>query len=194
MKSVRLALTLVAACAVPAAAQDAVQARMQAWSQALGVECAHCHVPGAWSDASKPAFDFAQRMTRMVSGVNAGALKGVGEIACWTCHRGQPVPARLPRESWEAIQARHAADFAGAANQSLGMSVYAASLGVECAHCHVAGAWTDLSKPSMSKVPTMLSIFEQIPTFFDASRRPRTQCFMCHQGKLKPELVPPAAR
>ena len=88
-------------------AQDDVQARMQAWSRALGVECTHCHVDGAWTDASKPVFEFAQRMNRMVSALNAGPLKDVASISCWTCHRGRTAPPRLPRESWEKIRAEH---------------------------------------------------------------------------------------
>lgn len=33
----------------------------------------------------------------------------------------------------------------------------------------------------------MLSLFEEIPTYFDAVRAPKLQCFLCHQGKVKPE-------
>src|SRR5688572_33490966 len=78
-------------------AQDDVQARMQAWSRALGVQCAHCHVDGAWTDASKPVFEFAQRMHRMVAALNGELLKDVEAITCWTCHRGRSIPARLQR-------------------------------------------------------------------------------------------------
>ncbi len=78
-----------------ASAQTAVDARMQAWSKALGVECVHCHVQDNWTDASKPTFEFAQRMSRMLAALNAGPLKEVGEISCWTCHRGRSIPARL---------------------------------------------------------------------------------------------------
>jgi len=69
-----LCLTLVS----PAAAQDDVQIRMQTWSRALGVSCAHCHVPDAWADASKPTFDFARRMSRMLDGLNEGPIQALG--------------------------------------------------------------------------------------------------------------------
>lgn len=114
-------------------AQTAVDARMQAWSKALGVACVHCHVQDNWTEPSKPAFEFAQRMSRMLAAVNAGPLKEVGEIGCWTCHRGRSIPARLARDACETIRADHITEFADRPNRAIAMSVYAASLGVDCA-------------------------------------------------------------
>ena len=158
------------------------------WSKALGVECSHCHVDGNVTDASKPTFEFAQRMNRMVAALNAGPLKDVEAIGCWTCHRGRPIPARLPRESWEKIRADHIAEFADRPNRAIAMSVYAASLGVECSHCHESDRALN-TKPAKALVrEKMLPIFEEIPKHFDkAGRVPSTQCFMCHQGRTKPE-------
>ena len=177
--------------ATGAAAQDDVQGRMQAWSKALGVDCAHCHVADQWTDASKPTFAFAQRMDRMLSALNVDTLKDVGAISCWTCHRGRAVPARLPRATWEAIRADHLAEFEGSPDRAITMSVYAASLGVDCSHCHETDRTLN-TRPPKAMVPKMLSIFEEIPKHFDkAQRMPTTQCFMCHQGKTKPERQPP---
>ena len=182
-------IALVSAAA-PAAAQDDVPSRMRAWSAALGVQCTHCHIADTWTDASKPTFEFAQRMSRMVAALNAGPLKNVEAIACWTCHRGQARPARLPRPLWEGIQSAHAADFASKPDSALTMSVYAASLGVECAHCHDTGNWTAATRPAHAMVGKMLAIFDEIPKHFDNSRRPVTQCYMCHQGERIPERRP----
>jgi hypothetical protein len=168
-------------------AQDAVRARMDLWSASLGVGCDHCHVPDRWADETKPTFDFARRMSRMVDGLNTGVLKELGGVTCWTCHRGQPRPARLPIETWTAIRDRHTADFARKPDRALVMSVYSASLGVACTHCHADGDWAATSKPAHTTVETMNRIFEEIPRYFDASvRAPRTQCFMCHQGAVSP--------
>jgi formate-dependent nitrite reductase cytochrome c552 subunit len=191
MRAALLCTAFTFGAAAAAVAQGDVASRMQAWSKALGVECVHCHVPDRWADASKPAFDFAQRMNRMVTALNAGLLKEVGEISCWTCHRGRSIPARLPRESWEKIRAAHIAEFADRPNRAIAMSVYAASLGVDCSHCHE----TDRSlntKPAKALVKdTMLAIFEEIPKHFDkAQRMPQTQCYMCHQGQTKPPRAP----
>lgn len=186
MKLATLVLAGVIASATPAAAQADVQARMQAWSKALGVECAHCHVADQWTDTSKPTFAFAQRMMRMVDGLNAGPMKDLGGVTCWTCHRGRSIPARLTRDTWELIRTAHAAEFEGRPNRAIAMSVYAASLGVDCSHCHEP-ARAENTKAPKAMVARMLPIFEEIPKYFDDSRRPVTQCYMCHQGKVKPE-------
>ena len=129
----------------------------------------------------------------MVRGINDGPLKGSCSITCWTCHRGAPVPPRIPRADWESISAAHAADFLGGrAGLDLAMGVYAASLGVDCSHCHVALDWSDASKPAHQIVKVMSTIFELIPTYFDpAVRTPRTQCYMCHQGHTTVERTFP---
>ena len=171
-------------------AQTDTQARMRAWSTALGVQCTHCHVADAWTDGSKPTHEFAQRMRRMVDALNTGALTRVEPITCWTCHRGQPRPARLPRSLWEGIQSAHTADFATKPDRAVAMSVYSASLGVECTHCHEAGKWTVASKPAHAMVNQMMPIFDEIPKHFDKSRMPLMQCFMCHQGQRTPERRP----
>ncbi|MEO7156642.1 MAG: photosynthetic reaction center cytochrome c subunit family protein [Vicinamibacterales bacterium] len=181
-------VTFVLALVAPVATQD-VPSRMREWSTALGVQCTHCHVDVAWSDSSKPTFEFAQRMRRMVDALNAGALKDVGVIACWTCHRGQTRPPRLPAASWRGIRDQHVGEFTSPAG-ALTMSVYAASLGVECSHCHEPGSFTAPTRPAHAMVAKMLPIFDEIPKHFDNSRMPTTQCYMCHQGRPKPERSP----
>ena len=175
------------------AAQAPEHATSGSYNQALGVECTHCHVAGAFADSSKPTFDFARRMGQMVRGLSDGPLKPLGGVTCWSCHRGHAIPARIPRESWESITTAHAADFVGGReNLGLAMGVYAASLGVDCAHCHVSGNWKDGSKRQHAMVTTMASMFDLIPTYFDAAvRMPRTQCYMCHQGSTRVERVKP---
>jgi hypothetical protein len=158
------------------------------WSKALGVECSHCHVDADMADAAKPNFEFAQRMNRMVAALNAGPLKDVAAITCWTCHRGRAIPSRLARGTWEKIRADHASEFADRPNRATAMSVYAASLGVACSHCHETDRTLNTKAPK-AMVAKMMPIFEEIPKHFDqAQRMPVTQCYMCHQGKAKPEI------
>lgn len=172
--------------AVQTPAQDAVQARMAAWSKALGVECSHCHVPDRWSDASKPTFDFARRMSNMLAALNSGPLKDVAAISCWTCHRGRRIPARLPRAAWEKIRDEHQQELEKRPTHA----VYPASLGVDCSYCHETVRSLKTKAP-MAIVAKMLPIFAEIPKHFDESvRAPVTQCYMCHQGKIKPERHP----
>jgi hypothetical protein len=177
------AILVAALAAAPESAPD--HATSKAYNRALGVECAHCHTDNP-ADRSKPTFDFALRMERMAAGLNRGPLLDLGGVTCWTCHRGQSIPARLPAEQWRSVNAAHAADFAGAGQGvDLSMSVYSASLGVDCGHCHTAANWKDASARTHALVRNvMLPIFDVIPRYFEGSpRQPRTQCFMCHHGQ-----------
>ena len=54
------------------------------------------------------------------------------------------------------------------------MSVYSASLGVECSHCHEAGNCAATTKPAHAMVEKMMPIFDEIPKHFDKSRPPRS--------------------
>jgi hypothetical protein len=175
---------------VPASPDHAIS---RSYNRSLGVDCEHCHSANDFSDTSKPTLDFARRMERMVRALNEGPLQPLGEISCWSCHRGTARPARLPRADWESIATTHAPDFAGRPEPlALTMSVYAASLGVDCSHCHVAGDWTAGSKAPYQMVKRMLKIFDLIPGYFDrAVRMPSTQCYMCHQGRVRVERTPP---
>jgi len=185
-------MTWVSALVVASLAAAAPEhAATRAYNVALGVGCEHCHTAGNLSDSTKPTFDFARRMARMIRGLNDGPLKALGGVTCWTCHRGHTAPPRLPRSDWESIAASHAVEFAGRDSLSLAMSVYSASLGVACSHCHVDGDWTAGSKRPHQMVARMAPIFDLIPTYFDSAiRAPRTQCYMCHQGRTMVERIP----
>jgi formate-dependent nitrite reductase cytochrome c552 subunit len=184
-----VAVAIIAASGVAPEQRSPAHAQSREYNVALGVECGHCHSETDFADSSKPTFDFARRMARMVSGLNEGPLEELGAISCWTCHRGHVTPARLPRADWNGIATAHAAEFTGGRpNLGLAMAVYSASLGVACSHCHTDGDWKDASKPAHRTVPRMLSIFDLIPTYFDQSiRAPQTQCFMCHHGRVDVE-------
>jgi len=84
---------------------DELIAAMRGFARGLGVRCDHCHVanpPGSaeefdFPNDSKPEKKAARTMLRMVRAVNADYLAKVNEhgqpVTCWTCHRGQSVPA-----------------------------------------------------------------------------------------------------
>jgi hypothetical protein len=198
--SVRLVVVSVAValtwCGTAVGSQAQVRpdhADSRLYNRSLGVDCDHCHSANSFTDDSKPTFEFARRMESMVRGLGDGPLREVGGITCWSCHRGRTIPARLPPANWESIAVAHEADFAGRRDGlDLTMSVYAASLGVDCSHCHVERDWTDASKPAHQTVKVMSTIFELIPTYFDSIvRMPRTQCYMCHQGHITVERGAP---
>jgi hypothetical protein len=164
-------------------------ATSRSFNRALGVECSYCHSIDNFADAGKPTFDFARRMERMAAGLSDGPLKDLGGVTCWSCHRGHPLPSRLPPDTWQSIAKAHAADLSGGRQGlDLTMSVYSASLGVDCSHCHVDGNWSDGSRRGYQMVGRMTRMFDLIPSFFEGSaRQPRTQCYMCHQGSVHVE-------
>lgn len=76
---------------------------MGSFTRALGVNCAHCHVPREWEKDDKPTKDIARGMIRMVTAINTEQLKSIpnlrpeATVSCSTCHRGSTRPdPRLP--------------------------------------------------------------------------------------------------
>jgi len=83
---------------------------MQAFNQALGVQCSHCHQfvgPGdPMNDMAsdvKPQKNAARAMMRMAAAINPQVATGVNKtpetatrVGCWTCHRGQAIPETPP--------------------------------------------------------------------------------------------------
>jgi hypothetical protein len=75
---------------------------MQRFTQALGVDCQHCHVSQQdRASDEKPAKNTARAMLKMMAGANE-QLKGVGDpavaqkVTCFTCHRGALKPLTQP--------------------------------------------------------------------------------------------------
>jgi hypothetical protein len=77
---------------VPAPRLRGVMMNLTKW---LGVECAHCHVMGAFEKDDKPAKERAREMFRMVRSVGSDWFKGSNPVTRWTCHRGSPKPQSL---------------------------------------------------------------------------------------------------
>ena len=160
---------------------------MQAFNQALSVECSYCHVPDQWHLEEKPQFATARGMFRMVGALGDGLLKDRGGLTCWTCHRGQSKPSRFPGAELDSLISQWPASLANASDGlKLTMTVYARSLGVTCSYCHVPDDWKSAEKASMRTMPTMLAIFNEIPKY-SAVAAQRSQCWMCHQGSTRPE-------
>jgi photosynthetic reaction center cytochrome c subunit len=167
-----------------------VTVRMNEFNRALGVECTFCHVQDQWRAEDKPQFATARGMLRMVEGIGGGLLKNRGGLTCWTCHRGQQKPSRFPSAELNAELAKWPSSLSDAKDSlKLTMTVYARSLGVTCEFCHVPGDWTNKTKTPMQTVPTMLKIFDELPTYSPAAAN-RSQCWMCHKGARSPERYP----
>lgn len=65
----------------------------------LGVECAHCHIPGQWERDDKAAKLMARKMFAMVQKERPAHADILDRDAfdCWTCHRGTIKPESLPK-------------------------------------------------------------------------------------------------
>ena len=70
------------------------------YARSLGVNCTHCHIPGAWEKDDKPTKQIALDMAAMVGAINNQHLKQIKNLKsespvvnCTTCHRGQTKPA-----------------------------------------------------------------------------------------------------
>ena len=79
-----------------------ITALMRTFTQALGVQCTHCHVgtPQERFKDDLPAKATARKMIKMVMAVNADPI-GVkagepNKVTCYTCHRGVLKPLTAP--------------------------------------------------------------------------------------------------
>ena len=79
--------------------------------------CNYCHNPENMADDGLYTKVVARRMLQMTRAINADWQKHVGAtgVTCWTCHRGQPVPAYI----WFTEPGPQAAGFA-ATNDGMG--------------------------------------------------------------------------
>ena len=71
---------------------------MQQYTQALGVNCMHCHVQGDFASDEKPQKETARKMIALANDINAkfpdGAAKA--KVTCYTCHNGKVTPLTAP--------------------------------------------------------------------------------------------------
>jgi hypothetical protein len=79
---------------VSAARVPGVMTSLTRW---LGVDCAHCHVAGAFEKDDKSAKNTARSMFAMVRKINQDNFGTATPVTCWTCHHGAAVPESLPK-------------------------------------------------------------------------------------------------
>ena len=70
-------------------------------ASSLGVQCTFCHVKkdDKWDFPSdeKPEKSKAREMIKMVQSINKGNFKSTPAVSCFTCHRGNNEPVRVPQ-------------------------------------------------------------------------------------------------
>jgi hypothetical protein len=70
---------------------------MMAFNAGLGVKCFYCHVQGNFASDENPKKEVARHMIEMAQKINAGFPDGKMHVTCYTCHRGEEVPATMPK-------------------------------------------------------------------------------------------------
>jgi hypothetical protein len=179
---------------------------MNFFARSLGVRCDHCHVPGAFDKDDKPTKLTARKMYEMVRLSNKEL--GSNRVSCFMCHRGhvQPEP---PPDSWKAEaeemmkkaeQDKRPAEAAykniqtlkglPAGRLMLVMQMFSKSLGVDCTHCHVEGAFEKDDKPAKQTARKMLHMVGSISR--EIYKGPTSvNCYTCHKGQVEPVSFPP---
>src|SRR5438132_860826 len=80
---------------------------MQSFKEALGVECAYCHVQGDFAADTNPKKEIARKMIMLVRQINSNfpgtGVFPVGDqaVTCWTCHRGDTHPVSLSNKRYD---------------------------------------------------------------------------------------------
>jgi hypothetical protein len=81
--------------------QSQLLAVMNYMGSSLGVKCTYCHVrkDDKWDFVAdeKPEKGTAREMIKMVQGINKGNFNGNPAVGCFTCHRGNNSPVRVPQ-------------------------------------------------------------------------------------------------
>jgi photosynthetic reaction center cytochrome c subunit len=185
-----------------------LMAAMQSMRANLGETCLNCHLTESKnfaSDEKKPK-EIARAMIRMTNELDEKGFDGKPRVTCWTCHRGEPEPARggfsrhLP-EHFEKLSAAKLAQPAekvfhdvrelkgmDARNFGLMMGYFSSELGVKCTHCHEEH---DFAKdtPKKTRAREMLRLTNLAAAYFPKDDSP-VGCGTCHRGQPEPLRVP----
>jgi len=71
-----------------------LQPLMVSFSEALGVQCGHCHTVGQFEKDDVAAKAVARQMIQMVHTINDDSFKESRQVSCWMCHHGLAKPER----------------------------------------------------------------------------------------------------
>ena len=182
---------------------------MMRLTQFLGVECAHCHVPGAPDKDDKQPKQTARKMFQMVRTINT--TLNINRVTCYTCHRAQAIPAKPPEDLMPTEEDRQRAEqdkrpaeqvykniqslkgVITAGRLTMAMQMFSKSLGVKCDHCHVPGAFEKDDKPAKETARRMLRLTGVLAREYYNGQSP-INCYTCHRGQLQPVSLPPPSR
>ena len=158
-----------------------VNVAMLAMSSALGVRCAHCHVSTDFSLDKKPAKGVARDMIRMTRELDAAAFGAKGAVSCFTCHRGELVPAAGASSAESALRLHETAAPADAPSPDSLLARHLDAVGGEArvgALRTLAARGTETRvSPDGASPPKKLEVFRKSPDRFLAIAGDQTQGF-----------------
>ena len=179
---------------------------MEMIAASLGVQCTHCHIAGQFEKDDLPTKQGARRMFKMEQVIHKEIRSN--KVTCYTCHRGlpRPGPQSFSPGGWEPPKDNKWADQGDkpaeqvfkniqvlkgepVKNWMTVMSFMSASLGVNCTHCHVEGAFEKDDKPAKQTARRMLNMVTAVGKQFYENGN-RISCYTCHRGQPKPEIMP----
>jgi len=189
---------------------------MRGFNEALGVQCAYCHVPGDFAADGNPRKETARAMIAMVRQAEAffpstGGVfpRGYHEVDCFTCHRGKAKPETKPtihflnrRDAQGAIPPNDPATNLkllppGTKVHGEGsvMEDFRDALNVDCGFCHggTAGFAVD-TNPRKETGRKMIEMLRRINANFPGTGvfPEGTQvvtCYTCHRGSTHPDSL-----
>jgi len=191
---------------------------MQVFAEALGVNCAYCHVQNDFASDDNPKKDIARKMIAMVGKIDltfpssTGAFPGgFHEVDCTTCHRGSVKPeTKAPKEFYnrgESLRGSPPPDPTPGINVKAlapGTQVHGGggimhdfrdALGVDYSFCHGGGRpFESESNPRKDIARNMILMVNQINSNFPGGGAFPTgtqmvTCWTCHRGSPSPANV-----
>jgi len=185
---------------------DRFMAAMQSMEANIGKKCFFCHVEDHFDLDDKDGKLTARQMMRMVSMIDADTFGGEPRVTCYTCHRGERTPEKLPEKlvvkppttPLPTLSEADAAKPAGEVFKNIQlikqvpagklpqvMNTIAGALGVECSFCHVEGNYASDDKKEKKFARTMMRLTGKIDKEYFEGTSP-VGCWTCHRGAEQP--------
>jgi Photosynthetic reaction centre cytochrome C subunit len=187
---------------------------MQSFNEALGVQCAYCHVQGDFASDDNPKKEMARKMIAMARIIDTSFPSGAGvfpegyhEVDCGTCHRGSVKPeTKAPRKYYNRANSLGEPPFVQRPGVSLKvlpadtpvhspdsiMGEFRDALGVDCGYCHGGERplQTDIN-PRKDIARKMILLVRQINSNFPGTGvfpvgNQEVTCWTCHRGDPHP--------
>jgi hypothetical protein len=78
-------------------ANDSLKLTMTVYTRSLGVTCEFCHVPGDWTNQTKPPMRTVPTMLEIFDELPKYSPAAANRSQCWMCHKGTRSPERHPK-------------------------------------------------------------------------------------------------